>query len=1008
MAMTAMLAVVLLPACSDPRGSGAAPPVGQFSNALTAGLGTVHGYLDAQAGQGDGLFGLPDATIRLRRADGLLTAAVVTDVKGFFVVTDAPVGDYVVCWTAAGFPAGCDGKHGFKVKDRKIVNPPHAVATPSRMAVWGRVALADGRDVHYENQLFGTTVDTFVTALTARGTKVAGPVRANSRGQYVLGGVPPDGSYRILATSLSSSTNAAVVVGTVPVRVDLLLPNRRPAAESVVALQGGKGVRHAAPGTVVQVQADASDPDGDSLHYRWLASPGASCGTADAPSVSCTLPAGLGTHSIFVQVSDGRQFAVARVQVATGPALALFSGTVVSGGAPVAGAAVKVNGVSVVTGATGGFSFTVAETDRYTLTIRKDGYQSISRVYQEARTGTVYPMIAVPRVTIDPTKDNVVVSSVPKGQERLSPVQITLHAGSIVDDLGNRVTTPVDVYASTIDHLFDHFDRMPGDYGALDAKGDEGTLTSFGAVEANLRGPGGVKYNLAPGLPADLAYTVHPSQLASAPASIPLWYYDDDKGIWTEDGKATLVGGKYLGQAKHFSVVNVDINKTDATCLKVVVDQTSLTVPFTIRVTVPVSGGVPIVRDRQVAENVSVIVRLPPTTAITIDVLDSASNVIPNSTRHVTTGPAVPAGTNLSLALPYNECVSPGAPAATLTVGLPQDPEPTYLSYLQNDAAYASSYYTAINADADLPTWKARNGFGPGADADAYYFNAGDLEFGRSMHMKHRADGGIAYYVTNFADADKALGGAASDVIATVAMEYSSYPSAVAGAPRFTKFYVFDKSDNRVDAAELDNRGARFVPGLCIICHGGTVPGDITAAGGDTQSRFIPFDTLSFHYPATLSGADQQESFRKLNEGVYLNTGATDAQKALIESWYPGGVSLPHEIQHEGLDGVPFDWRAAAGITAADQTFYYDVLRPSCRSCHNSRTLDSGLDWGTKAGFSARAPSIHFAACDSAFMPQSFVTWRNLWKSTTPSQPAALGSYLHGLNAALSSACTGP
>jgi hypothetical protein len=982
-------------------------PAGEAQSAFAAGVGAVHGYVDAQIDPKIAPIALPDVAVRLKRtSDGLLTAPVKTDEKGFFIASNVAAGTYTTCITAPGFASGCSANQTFLVKSGRIANPPHALFSPERVPIYGRVALSDKTDVRYENALFSTSVDTFVRALTPSGATAAGPVRANARGEYVLGALPANASYRVVAKSGSVDVESTVAVTSSPVARNLVLKNRRPVVAEVTALQGAKAVRHVDPGAKVRVEARATDPDGQALHYRWSA-PGGGCPTTDAPSVECTLPAALGTHSIFVQVSDGvGQFAVGRVRVSVGPAVSLFSGTLVSDAGNVAGAEVRVNGKAAVSDARGGFTVTVPETNRYVLTVKKDGFQTLSKVFLEEHAGSTYRLLPVDKATIDPTKDNVLVARPPRQegstQEGFKGVAVTLKADTIVDASGNKVKTPVDVYYSQFDHLFDRFDRMPGDWGATNAAGRDTTLTSFGAVEVNLRGPAGQKYNIAPGTTAELRYNVHPAQAATAPATIPLWYYNEEKGLWEEDGQAALAGSQYIAQAKHFSAINVDLEKEDATCLKLVVDQTRLTVPFSIRLTVP--GSPNIVRDREITDNVSAIVRLPPNVPnVTIDVLDAANNPTPGSHRVFSTGDVVAAGTNLTLAAPYNECITPPSPPVTLSIDLPQDPSPTYLSYIRNDEAYAVDYYNAIGADATLDLWKDRNDFDVSEEADAYYFNAGDLEFGRSMHMRRRADGGIAYYVTNYPNADEALAGDPGEAIATVAMEYSSYPSGVPGAPKFTKFYVYDGAGNLARGAELDNRGEKFVPGLCVVCHGGTLPADIAAAGGNTESRFIPFDLASFGYPAGRDRIAQEEDFRELNEGIYFNTNATDAQKALIDAWYPGGVTVPLSVQQD--NNLPFDWNV--GTSATDKDLYRKVIRPSCRSCHNSRTTDSGLDWGSKVGFDARGPGINGSVCNGGYMPQAFVTWRNFWHSTGPSQPNTLGSYLAGIGVGTGT-CTGP
>lgn len=46
--------------------------------------------------------------------------------------------------------------------------------------------------------------------------------------------------------------------------------------------------------------------------------------------------------------------------------------------------------------------------------------------------------------------------------------------------------------------------------------------------------------------------------LSDAPATIPLWCFDEVSGIWREDGSATKVGNNYVGEVSHFTFWNFD------------------------------------------------------------------------------------------------------------------------------------------------------------------------------------------------------------------------------------------------------------------------------------------------------------------------------------------------------------------------------------------------------------------------------------------------------------------
>ncbi|HML59186.1 MAG TPA: hypothetical protein PKA85_12505, partial [Ferruginibacter sp.] len=72
-------------------------------------------------------------------------------------------------------------------------------------------------------------------------------------------------------------------------------------------------------------------------------------------------------------------------------------------------------------------------------------------------------------------------------------------------------------------------------------------------------GSGGEKLQIANGKKSKLTFPLPATMSGSAPASIPLWYFDEDKGLWVEEGAATRVGNTYEGEVSHFSYWNCDI-----------------------------------------------------------------------------------------------------------------------------------------------------------------------------------------------------------------------------------------------------------------------------------------------------------------------------------------------------------------------------------------------------------------------------------------------------------------
>jgi hypothetical protein len=79
------------------------------------------------------------------------------------------------------------------------------------------------------------------------------------------------------------------------------------------------------------------------------------------------------------------------------------------------------------------------------------------------------------------------------------------------------------------------------------------------AVE--LESPSGDKLQIKTGSPATLTTAIPASLQATAPATIPMWYVDEQTGVWKEEGSATRQGNVYVGEVKHFSFWNCDVSQ---------------------------------------------------------------------------------------------------------------------------------------------------------------------------------------------------------------------------------------------------------------------------------------------------------------------------------------------------------------------------------------------------------------------------------------------------------------
>lgn len=362
------------------------------------------------------------------------------------------------------------------------------------------------------------------------------------------------------------------------------------------------------------------------------------------------------------------------------------------------------------------------------------------------------------------------------------------------------------------------------------------------------------------------------------------------------------------------------------------------------------------------------------------------------------------------------------------------------------DALVAASlnYYATLDPADDVISFekfKTVHGFSqnpatPGAtEIVASYANSGDLGFGRDMHCINKVNNDVVCYVTNYgsgytniynavanggpgtpdtddanAAATRSTVGASSDV-ATVAMEYSDLP----GAPgnKVVKFYVYKAGLTtpaavtatnpagayaRSISANLDGRGERPVPQLCMICHGGQVPqqsGGVPAFGNNAQvtfgSRFLPFDHRFFTSPSSPTITAQEPAFKNLNEQIVNSAppaGVGDPVKEVVSGMYNNGASAT-QIRDFSIPG----WQTAASSSVPGQSnFYQRVVADACRTCHITQPF-AQLQFNTSQRFlhllNAPAPvaannylllgTAQNRVCGDYVMPHSFRTHEIFW-----------------------------
>ncbi len=227
-------------------------------------------------------------------------------------------------------------------------------------------------------------------------------------------------------------------------------------------------------------------------------------------------------------------------------------------GQPAAGVNIRVGNKSAVTDVKGYFRIKDADLDKYTSLVvaEKNGYFKGLRSFS-ATSGVNHIEIQLLKKDLAGTVD-----AVAGGEAQTSNgFKINLPANGIVmANGGGAYTGTVNVFASFIDPTQPAITRtVPGSFLADDKNGGRVTLASYGMMAVELETPSGDKLQIKPGSKAKLTSPIPSSLQSSAPSSIALWYVDESKGIWKEEGSAQKSGNQYTGEVSHFSFWNCDV-----------------------------------------------------------------------------------------------------------------------------------------------------------------------------------------------------------------------------------------------------------------------------------------------------------------------------------------------------------------------------------------------------------------------------------------------------------------
>src|SRR5437588_35913 len=695
-------------------------------------------------------------------------------------------------------------------------------------------------------------------------------------------------------------------------------------------------------GPTVTISVQASDTSSATLHYRWRSTDGA-IQDVDATTTTWTLPTGPGIHFAYVLVSNGL----------------------------------------------GGYT-------EKRLAVNTDGVSSTSE--SEARP---VPYIAPPAAA--PTGETY-RSSVLWGTTNTNGIEHDVHAPDVSVYMQDTITNA--------------------------------TYPATGPVKSDLRGEYLIS-NLPPGN-AYAAFCQPPGRPAPTPCSAAFFFTNNlpmptvattdylssapgfDGQSFLLSGTLTLQDGSPCGTLNEFFGVHV----TATARLLDANDQ-----PMGTSVRMNELGDYSLVFNFLLPPPASVLLSCEGAPALKVQILQEAfslgeigTTILPNvsaplvQSMTATRNGSTIASVNFLLPAPLPSDIVPRADAFLAEKGL-------------DTRMGACQYYKAIGAvsgcDAagnliapiTFQDWKRAVKFGPYAQRGvptffASYINKVDLNLARVHQSISYGPNQTAAVVCNHlgppdffnspqAEIDTAVDNANhnKNLVACVAMDYTVSQGVNNNQP-FVRFLIFGPSGQLLPSVNLDGRREKFVPGTCVVCHGGDhyagkFPEDGSGAA-NVGGHFLPYDTGNFEFSSKLGlrAQDQEQQIYFLNQNV-LKAGPTPAEQALINGWYANQPGFRKVLNKTYIDS---SWPDRATDPNA-YNFYQDVYARSCRTCHVALVEGFNFDHyqnitpGSSHFFRAEAPEIDvpITVCggDSQIfrdhsMPNSLLTFNRFWLSADP------------------------
>lgn len=234
----------------------------------------------------------------------------------------------------------------------------------------------------------------------------------------------------------------------------------------------------------------------------------------------------------------------------------LISGTVYAPGrAVLEGVTVSVGDQSTSSDASGAFILSGLEAGaRVQVEFSKDGYLSTQKIVSivKGRTSYLSATLFTAYTTSFVANQSFVIDS---------GATLEIPQDAFVLPGGGSFTGTVKAEVCYFDPTNpDAINAFPGQFSGVQENGQSTMFESYGFISASFRDAQlpEVELKLASGKTVGITTPIPFILQENAPQTMPMWYYDEEDGLWREEGVATRQGNYYVGSVSHFSYWNFD------------------------------------------------------------------------------------------------------------------------------------------------------------------------------------------------------------------------------------------------------------------------------------------------------------------------------------------------------------------------------------------------------------------------------------------------------------------